>query len=180
MRLHLFIVVVVCLLRAGASLPGAPLARAAAGYGGTQAALQPSAAPSDAAVEAVARAYFSTQNNRDCDGLASLFAPEFSLTDPFGTPAVTSAAAVRSNCEQGGAAFRTIALNVTDVYVAGGGAAVAWRCTSVTAQGCALDFAGVDEMEAVRGAGGRALLAAVRGFYNATIPAIQFNCTHAA
>uniref|UniRef100_A0A7S1CEH9 SnoaL-like domain-containing protein n=1 Tax=Bicosoecida sp. CB-2014 TaxID=1486930 RepID=A0A7S1CEH9_9STRA len=136
-------------------------------------AAPPSPPPSPGAVEAAVRAYFSTQSNKDCKGLVELLAPDFMLEDPFGTPPVTNASDVLANCQGGGAVFKTIALDVTRVFVAGGGAAVEWHCGSVTTRGCVLDFDGVDEFEV----DGDARITAVRGFYNASIPAKQFNCT---
>lgn len=128
------------------------------------------------AIDAAVRSYFSTQEAMDCKGFAGLFADSFSLEDPNDSPAVTSKSDVENNCEGAGQAFSKVVLFTTDIRVAGNGAAAYWTCKSVTRDNCQMDFTGIDSFEfndAIE-------ITSVRGYYDVSIPARQFNCSGSA
>eukprot|EP01006_Ploeotia_vitrea_P053659 TRINITY_DN67805_c9_g4_i1.p2 TRINITY_DN67805_c9_g4~~TRINITY_DN67805_c9_g4_i1.p2 ORF type:complete len:188 (-),score=87.97 TRINITY_DN67805_c9_g4_i1:380-943(-) len=132
--------------------------------------------PTADAMQAAVRAYFESQSVRNCSQFASLFAPEFELIDPVGSPPVTNLTVVQQSCVGGGKAFQYLYLQpVGTAKVWASAAAVDFFVQGLSADGkCKLHFAGIDTFEFVTGASSsEALISKVVGYYNASIPQHQ-------
>lgn len=103
----------------------------------------------------------------------ALFAPEFSVQDPFGSPPVTNSTALYNGCTASNAVFQTVTVFPVEVYVSGLGAGALWTVKSVTTKGCQLDFTGVDAIMF----DSNVLITSIQGFFDTTVAAQQMNCT---
>ena len=110
---------------------------------------------------------------QDCAAFVALFAPEFSVQDPFGSPPVTNSTALYNGCTASNAVFQTVTVFPVEVYVSGLGAGALWTVKSVTTKGCQLDFTGVDAIMF----DSNVLITSIQGFFDTTVAAQQMNCT---
>jgi hypothetical protein len=107
----------------------------------------------------------------------ALFASQFSIVDPFGTPPINSTKDALDNCLGSAAVFSTVSISIINVYQPPdpSSTAVQWNCNSVTKTGCKLDFGGVDvfTLDALS----PTHISSVLGYFDPSIPSQQMNCT---
>lgn len=131
-------------------------------------------------VDSVIRSFYefqNQQNNVSCVSWSKLFASPFQIVDPYGSPAITTVQDALSSCESEMPVFKVINTEILQVFSPGGNeTAVLWHCTSISAQGCKLDFSGVDLFTLVQATSG-SLIASVVGYFDPNIPMKQMNCT---
>lgn len=125
------------------------------------------------AIHAVVESLFATQRAKNCTAFAELFAPTFSVQDPYGSTPITSQSQLAASCQASNKAFSTITVFPQAVYVAGAGAGVLWTVTSVATNGCSLNFNGIDSILV----DSDAKITQLHGFYDAAVPAQQMNCS---
>ena len=63
-----------------------------------------------------AAAFYEFQNSGQCKDWVSLFSPSFSVVDPLGTPAVTSAADLLTGCTQTPQTFKVVSIKIMQAY----------------------------------------------------------------
>ena len=83
----------------------------------------------------------------DIDGMVSVFAEDAVSQEPYGTPPLEGAAAIRQFFEGMSGAFQTISFTRGRLHVAGNRAAVAWSASGTMADGTAISFNGIDVVE---------------------------------
>eukprot|EP00455_Lapot_gusevi_P006663 TRINITY_DN1284_c0_g1_i1.p1 TRINITY_DN1284_c0_g1~~TRINITY_DN1284_c0_g1_i1.p1 ORF type:complete len:153 (+),score=7.45 TRINITY_DN1284_c0_g1_i1:79-537(+) len=132
------------------------------------------AAPSD--LDPVITAFYETQNAKACDKFVNLFAPNFTVTDPAGTPPVSNLQDLMQNCKDTDSVFQTVEISIERYFSAGAaGTAVVWHCKNLARNGCKVDFEGVDTFVLTTSSPSR--IQTVTGYFDPSIPAQQMNCT---
>eukprot|EP00947_MAST-08B_sp_MAST-8B-sp1_P004395 g4395.t1 len=128
-----------------------------------------------ASVPDVVLRYFTSQNERNCTELGSLFNATFSVTDPHGSPPVTSLDALLAGCKGEMQTFSKVSLRSYRGWSAGTGTAIEWHCANVApnpkgGKPCFLNFSGIDVFEVDEASG---KIASMVGYFDGSLPQKQ-------
>ncbi len=97
-------------------------------------------------VQAIA-AYFATINSRDREAWMELFAPDASVHDPVGAPAVEGEQGLHDLWSGMTGPFSHLSIEPEEIFYAGMGAAVRWTGKARGINGGQVDFAGISVFE---------------------------------
>ena len=110
----------------------------------TVAPLQAATTPNQDQIEQTSRQFFATLNVGDIDAWLDLLAKNVVAFEPVGTPAIRGKDALREWATGPRQAFKSVTIEVQDIFVAGNSAAIRWSTTFVLPDDTTLVIDGID------------------------------------